>query len=67
MFKHYFEIIEGISVYPVFSLLLFFVFFLVLGLYVGRMSKQEVHSLSQMPLEESPSQENISADAAKQL
>jgi hypothetical protein len=39
------------AVYPVISLLIFFIFFVVLLVYVKKMDKQSVQVLSNIPLE----------------
>ncbi len=48
--KHNMETISGVSVYPIFSLLIFFVFFLVLGVWVFSYRKEKIEELSQIPL-----------------
>lgn len=52
MFKHYFEQIEGISIYPVFSLLVFFLFFVGLGFYVFFLDTKKKEHLEKLPLED---------------
>jgi cbb3-type cytochrome oxidase subunit 3 len=46
------ERIEGVANYPMFSLLLFFVFFVVLFLWVITASKQHIREMSELPLKE---------------
>jgi hypothetical protein len=53
MFKHYFELIDGVANYPIFSLLVFFVFFVALGIWVFTMKKEVVEKIRRIPLEES--------------
>jgi cbb3-type cytochrome oxidase subunit 3 len=43
--------IDGVEVYPIVSLLVFFIFFLVLGWYVFTMNKKHVEEMKQVPLE----------------
>lgn len=43
--------IDGVEVYPIFSLLIFFIFFVVLGWYVFKLSKSHVDKMKQIPLE----------------
>lgn len=50
--KHNMETIDGVAVYPIFSLLIFFLFFVGLGLWVFGYKKEKLHVLSSMPLEE---------------
>lgn len=53
MFKHYFENIEGISVYPIFSLIVFVAFFVGLITLVVKMSKRHCDEMSSLPLHSS--------------
>lgn len=48
--KQYTETMTGAAFYPVFSLLVFFIFFVVLLVYVQRMDKTKVKELSGIPL-----------------
>lgn len=50
--KHNLSTIDGVSIYPLISLLIFVLFFIVVLTYVVRMKKSRVHELSQIPLEE---------------
>jgi cytochrome c oxidase cbb3-type subunit 4 len=49
--KQYTETMDHAAVYPVISLLIFFIFFVVLLVYVKKMDKQSVQVLSNIPLE----------------
>jgi hypothetical protein len=51
MFKHYFEQMEGVSIYPIFSLMVFFLFFLGLGVYVYFLDRKKREHLENLPLE----------------
>ncbi len=46
------ENIEGAEIYPMISLLIFFLFFVVLLWFVLKMSKESVDILSNIPLDE---------------
>lgn len=46
------ENIEGAEIYPMISLLIFFLFFVVLLWFVLKMSKDRVETLSNLPLDE---------------
>jgi cytochrome c oxidase cbb3-type subunit IV len=48
--KHNLETIEGIEAYPVVSLLIFFSFFIGLGLWVFSYKKDKIEEMSQIPL-----------------
>jgi cbb3-type cytochrome oxidase subunit 3 len=48
--KHNLETIEGIETYPVVSLLIFFTFFIGLGLWVFSYKKDKIEEMSQIPL-----------------
>jgi cbb3-type cytochrome oxidase subunit 3 len=50
MFKQYLEQIKDVGFYPMFSLLVFFVFFTALILYVVKANKEELNEISKLPL-----------------
>lgn len=50
--KKYAESIDGINIYPIISLLIFFLFFVVLLYYVKRMDKTKVSEISRIPLDQ---------------
>ncbi len=50
--KGYMESIEGVATYPMISLLIFFIFFVVLFLWVVTASKAHVKEMSELPLED---------------
>lgn len=52
MFKHYFEQMEGIGRYPVFSLLVFLSFFIGVFLWVALTKKAYIHHMSNLPLDD---------------
>jgi len=49
--KQYAEKIDHIEVYPLISLIIFFLFFVVLTIYVVKMDKKSVKELSNIPLQ----------------
>lgn len=51
--KNYAETIAGIDVYPLASLLIFFIFFVTMGIWVFRLKKSYITEVSAMPLEQS--------------
>lgn len=51
MFKHYFEIIEGIDIYPIFSLLVFLIFFSLTIVFILKSDKEYIKQMSNLPLE----------------
>ena len=52
MFKHYFEGAENIEVGPVISLVIFFVFFIVLLYWVFKADKGFIKKMKDLPLDD---------------
>ena len=52
MFKHYFEQVHNVEIWPIISLSIFFVFFVGLLVYVLRIKKDHISHMSAMPLNE---------------
>jgi len=52
--KHNLTEIDGVSIYPILSLLIFTLFFAFVLTYVIRMKKSRIEELSALPLEEDP-------------
>lgn len=50
--KQYTETIAGAEIYPIISLLIFFLFFVLLTVYVLSMKKSTVKLLSEIPLDD---------------
>jgi len=50
--KHHLTTIDGIEIYPIISLVIFFAFFVGLGWYVFKMKKDHVEEMSNIPLED---------------
>lgn len=48
--KHNMETIAGVSIYPILSLLIFFIFFVMLGIWVFSYKKEKIEELSHIPL-----------------
>ncbi|AZQ59275.1 CcoQ/FixQ family Cbb3-type cytochrome c oxidase assembly chaperone [Maribacter sp. MJ134] len=56
--KGYMESIDGIATYPMLSLLIFFIFFVVLFAWVFTASKEYIKEVSELPLDQT-NQQNI--------
>lgn len=52
MFKHYFEQIHNVEVWPIISLSIFFIFFIGLIIWVVRVDKRYIKTVSQLPMED---------------
>jgi cytochrome c oxidase cbb3-type subunit IV len=50
--KQYAETISSIEIYPIISLFIFLVFFIVLLVWVKKMRKEDVSQMANMPLNE---------------
>ncbi|MBD3637334.1 MAG: cbb3-type cytochrome c oxidase subunit 3 [Crocinitomicaceae bacterium] len=46
------ESIDGIEIYPIISFLIFFTFFIGLGIYVFKMKRSRLEELKNIPLDE---------------
>ncbi|MBK9334283.1 MAG: CcoQ/FixQ family Cbb3-type cytochrome c oxidase assembly chaperone [Ignavibacteria bacterium] len=51
MFKHYFELIDGIEIYPIFSLMVFVIFFSLTFGFILKTDKKYIKEMSYLPLE----------------
>lgn len=49
--KHHFDSISGIEIYPIISLLLFFIVFVTMLIYVFKIPKSSIEEISNLPLE----------------
>lgn len=56
--KGYMESIEDVATYPMISLMIFFVFFVILFWWVFTASKEHIKEMSEMPLE-NDNQQNL--------
>lgn len=61
MFKHYFEQVENVAVWPIISLLIFFLFFLTLLIWVLKVDKGYIRHMRNLPVdaEEEKQQESF--------
>lgn len=50
--KHNMETIAGIEIYPILSLLIFFFFFVGLGIWVFSYKNQKIKEMSEIPLKD---------------
>ncbi|EAY28258.1 hypothetical protein [Microscilla marina] len=51
MFKHYFEQVQNIEVFPVISLIIFFSFFLLLIIWLFKVDKKHISEMRHLPLD----------------
>jgi len=51
-FINYLESISGIGIFPMISLMIFFIFFMILGVRVYMMDKNTVQQLGNLPVED---------------
>jgi cytochrome c oxidase cbb3-type subunit IV len=54
MFKHYFEQIQNIEIWPIISLILFFVFFTLTIIRIIFMDKKHIDKMKSLPLDDDP-------------
>jgi len=59
LIRHYLEAIEGIEIYPIIALIIFFAFFTIMVIYTLRLKDKDVKSYSNMPLDSSDDEEKI--------
>jgi cytochrome c oxidase cbb3-type subunit IV len=59
MFKHYFEQIQNIEIWPVISLVLFFVFFLSTLLWITTLDKKYIDKMKGLPFEDDSESETF--------
>ena len=57
--KHNLDTINGVEIYPIISLLIFFTFFVGIFIWVFNMPKNKIDEISNLPLEED---ENINKE-----
>ena len=50
--KHNMETIDGVAIYPILSLLIFFAFFIGLGIWAYSYKKEKLNELSNIPLDD---------------
>jgi cytochrome c oxidase cbb3-type subunit IV len=51
MFKHYFESMDGLDIYPIFSLLVFLIFFISVSVWCIKADKNYLKKMEEIPLE----------------
>lgn len=51
MYKHIFELIDGVAFFPVLALLIFFTFFMLVIMWLIRMDRRHVRYMEEMPLD----------------
>ncbi len=51
MFKHYFEQIHNIEIWPIISLILFFVFFTITMIWIFFLDKEYIDKMKSLPFE----------------
>lgn len=52
MFKHYFEQIDQVEIWPIISLIIFFIFFVCLILWVVSVDKKYIQEMEQLPMDD---------------
>jgi cbb3-type cytochrome oxidase subunit 3 len=52
MLSQYLSNIEGIGIYPMIALLIFFPFFVTITVHIWRMKKSDVEAISRIPLDD---------------
>tara|TARA_R110001583_G_scaffold17310_11_gene70196 strand:- start:5141 stop:5335 length:195 start_codon:yes stop_codon:yes gene_type:complete len=55
--KHNLEEIDGVEIYPIISLLLFFTVFIIMIIIVFKLPKREIDEVSQLPLDKDNNKE----------
>lgn len=53
MYKNILSAIDGITIYPLISFSIFFLFFLALGLFVWKADKAYIHHMEELPFGDS--------------
>ena len=56
MFKHYFEQIQNVEIWPIISLILFFVFFTMTIIRIFFMDKKHIDKMKSLPLDDKASE-----------
>ncbi|MEC7754893.1 MULTISPECIES: cytochrome C oxidase Cbb3 [Roseivirga] len=67
MFKYYFEQVHNVEIWPIISLIIFFVFFIGLIAYVWKMRKDYVEHMQELPLADGAETEIESPKKSLQL
>ena len=53
------ESIDGVEIYPIISLLIFFIFFMALIWWVSTAKKEHIREVSNIPLENNQNEESL--------
>ena len=67
MFKHYFEQVHGIEIWPIISLIIFFVFFVCLILWVIKADKKYLSIMESLPLDNDDSEDTTKFTVNKKM
>ena len=67
MFKHYFEQVHNVAIWPIISLSIFFLFFVGLLIYVLKIRKEHVNYMQDLPLSKDNQQDFSIHDELKNL
>jgi cytochrome c oxidase cbb3-type subunit IV len=59
--KGHMDSIEGINIYPIISLAIFFTFFIMLGVWVFFQRKEHIDYLSKMPFDDNNESDNTNS------
>lgn len=62
MIKEVLQSIEGVEIYPIISLLIFFLFFIGIGILLYKMDKSYINKMKQLPLNNDNNQNLISGE-----
>lgn len=54
MFKHYFEQIHNVEIWPIISLILFFVFFTLTLVWIFFLDKEHIDKMKSLPFDDEP-------------
>jgi cytochrome c oxidase cbb3-type subunit 3 len=60
-FKNYLTSIAGVDIFPLISLMIFFLFFTILLIYVVKISSKSIVTLEQLPLDDNKNESNENA------
>ena len=58
--KHHMETIAGIEIFPLISLIIFFLFFVGLFIYIARSDKKQINEISRIPLDSNADNHELS-------
>lgn len=65
MFKHYFKQIEDIEFFPLIGLFIFVIFFILLLIWVYKVNKEYIKTMSELPLQ-NDDEEDITRSVIKE-